>query len=518
MSTFLVYCFQASQLGFWMIDDAGISFAYSRNFALGHGLVSQPGMAPVEGFSNLLWVLLISPVFVLDLPYVVAVKLLSAFFVLGAGYLSVLALQRYAQVKSIWIFLILILLFSNPAFVIWTISGLENALYVFLIVVLFYRILSVDFSTSSLPSSASIALLVFLVGITRPDGILFLFAFPSFLLLVNRSLPSSGLVSKEVLGRHLVLYLVVVSLLFLGLCIFRFCYFGDLLPNTYYAKQGSIIVQLKELIFLDQKKLILFLEFAGHLGWFGALLFFMFIPYALRLIILGKETCFELLASLFFLLSFLIFLLLPRDWMGELRFATPVFVFLYMGLVLFIKRLSELASYRSVKILVVVFVFLYVAESIQIHGHRMEKFASNRIVPLERISRKAEKFNRLKEEYHLDGASILAPDLGGLLMGSNLRVYDLAGLCDKKIARTLYVDKKGLWDYIFNEIKPSFIEKHTPWTYFSMLESDERFYRDYVLLDNFEGMERGRIYNGAFVRREIVEKMRLNDSGRKSVK
>ena len=141
----------------------------------------------------------------------------------------------------------------------------------------------------------------------------------------------------------------VVSSLFLALCIFRSTYFDSLLPNTYYAKQGSILVQLKELIFLDRKKLMLFLEFVAHLGWCGAFLFFIFIPYVLRQSFLKKESCFELLIYIFLFLSFLIFLLLPRDWMGELRFATPVFIFLYTGLMLFTKKLYEMANYGSVK-------------------------------------------------------------------------------------------------------------------------------------------------------------------------
>ncbi len=46
--------------GAWQIDDAGISFAYARNLALGHGLVAQPGVIPVEGYSNPLWVFLLA--------------------------------------------------------------------------------------------------------------------------------------------------------------------------------------------------------------------------------------------------------------------------------------------------------------------------------------------------------------------------------------------------------------------------------------------------------------------------
>lgn len=45
---------------FWFVcDDAYISFRYARNWALGYGLVFNPGEAPpVEGYSNLLWVVL----------------------------------------------------------------------------------------------------------------------------------------------------------------------------------------------------------------------------------------------------------------------------------------------------------------------------------------------------------------------------------------------------------------------------------------------------------------------------
>ena len=44
----------------FLCDDAYISFRYARNLAEGHGLTYNPGDAPVEGFSNLLWVLLLA--------------------------------------------------------------------------------------------------------------------------------------------------------------------------------------------------------------------------------------------------------------------------------------------------------------------------------------------------------------------------------------------------------------------------------------------------------------------------
>jgi hypothetical protein len=63
----LVYVAHASLFHSWIVDDAGISFAYARSLATGHGLVAQPGAAPVEGFSNPLWTLLLASCFGLGL-------------------------------------------------------------------------------------------------------------------------------------------------------------------------------------------------------------------------------------------------------------------------------------------------------------------------------------------------------------------------------------------------------------------------------------------------------------------
>ncbi len=58
----LPYALLVARLDF-VTDDAYISFRYARNLAAGHGLVFNPGEAdPVEGFSNLLWVLAMAAV------------------------------------------------------------------------------------------------------------------------------------------------------------------------------------------------------------------------------------------------------------------------------------------------------------------------------------------------------------------------------------------------------------------------------------------------------------------------
>ncbi|HWM05717.1 MAG TPA: hypothetical protein VNP92_25535, partial [Actinophytocola sp.] len=46
--------------GRWIVDDAGITFAYARSITSGAGPVLQPGAEPVEGYSNPAWLLVLA--------------------------------------------------------------------------------------------------------------------------------------------------------------------------------------------------------------------------------------------------------------------------------------------------------------------------------------------------------------------------------------------------------------------------------------------------------------------------
>ena len=62
----------------WLCDDAFISFRFAQNFANGLGLLYNPGLAPIEGYSNFLWVLWLSLFELLDLDITVAAPVSSA--------------------------------------------------------------------------------------------------------------------------------------------------------------------------------------------------------------------------------------------------------------------------------------------------------------------------------------------------------------------------------------------------------------------------------------------------------
>jgi hypothetical protein len=104
-------------------------------------------------------------------------------------------------------------------------------------------------------------------------------------------------------------------------------------------------------------------------------------------------------------------------------------------------------------------------------------------VPLAVASRfGGEGFNHVAAALPEAKASLLTPDLGGVLLHSRLRVYDLAGLCDPVIARTLHEQPQALRDYVLGEVRPTFVHTQGAFTRASALHLDPRFARDYLPL------------------------------------
>ena len=110
----------------WFIEDAGISFAYARNFIHGHGLVPYVGGERVEGFSNPLWTLLVALFYAIGVDGWISAKVLGA--VLGIATLPLVwLLARKALGDSTTARGAALvgpaLLAASPQFVIWNTSG-----------------------------------------------------------------------------------------------------------------------------------------------------------------------------------------------------------------------------------------------------------------------------------------------------------------------------------------------------------------------------------------------------------
>lgn len=507
---FLLFLLHAALFGAWIVDDAGISFAYARNLAHGYGLVSQPGQPPVEGFSNFLWVLGLTPTFWLRLFHPVwTPKVLAAALTFGTFALLDRALFTLGGGRR-WVSLAALLFLAvNSGFVIWSVSGLENPLYAFLLTALFAlvveerRRLEAGEDPGARPGVWA-GVMAWALALTRPDGILFAVLYPLFWAISRRRRPSR---------RALAAYAAAFGGLFAAFLAFRYAYFGDLVPNTFHAKGGPGLATLRELLLLTgepaHQLADLAASVAGPLG-----LPALGIVALLGAFLAGRGRFSFALAepALFTAAAAAAFLLLPRDWMEEYRFATAFYPVFYAGVALLAREVGELLAPAERRQAGLAAGGLALVLALALFGPRSLLFAAAPTVPFAEVEEAfGHTYNRFAEKLGVAGTgSFLLPDLGGTLWTSNLRVVDLVGLCDPVISRTLKTDRPAFHDYVFERVKPTFIHVHEAWTLAAGLDTDPRFRRDYLPLIAYTdpvlykalGV---RFLSGDFIRRDVAE-------------
>jgi hypothetical protein len=485
-----IYLFLASYLRGWLIDDAGISFSYARNLAFGYGLVSQPGFPPVEGFSNPAWVFLLSIFARAGLDIAEIVKPLSAVLTSISIVVFYLAFRRLTDSK----FLALVALaglIAQPAFVIWSVSGLENPLLILLIAVLFNICLLSPTSVFAILAG----IISGLIAITRPDGILYI---PLYAILYPKYFKHTLLASFAIWSSYFV---------------FRLIYYGEILPNTYIMKADRKILSKDWLLTMwGRFKSIL-------LGLFGP----KYLAVAAIAVLLGVLVLLlwkrgidrrYLVIGAFLVISFGSYLLLPTDWMGEYRFATPLFPFFYLFITLMIADVFHLIiKIKNTPSLAagILLLFWLAAMYFVSYAPRLKEFANNPTVSFYGVQANFYRFTRYSAILNLNFPSVLLPDVGGALYYyPEIRIYDLGGLVDTIIARTLDHDQVEFYNYVFDVVKPDFIHVHGGWTYTARLEDDPRFRQEYIAISEYIDqamvIEFGdQKYSGDFVRRSLIK-------------
>lgn len=215
--------------GFFLCDDAFISFRYARHFADGDGLVWNVGER-VEGYSNFLWVVLLG----VFLKMGAQPEISSVVFGIASGLLLLAAVMllsaRVYGRRNLLIYFAPFALAANPAFTAWASGGLETMTYALLIFAGIASLLQVRRTEQETRWLLASSLIFALANLTRPDAPLFagvtaLFVFGEKLVKERRlplraaltwALPYAAIVATHLLWRH--------------------SYYGYWLPNTYYAK------------------------------------------------------------------------------------------------------------------------------------------------------------------------------------------------------------------------------------------------------------------------------------------
>lgn len=217
----LVY--QARFVGDWRVDDALITFSYSKNLGTGAGPVYSHGVR-VEGYSNFLWMVLLAPAYAVrrapDI-YLVS-RVLAYLFLAGVGVATYkLARMRAGRLAS---FAAVALLTTTTDVTRAALSGLETIPYTALLALGMWAYLAED------PRARRWSLWVFVAAaLMRIDGCAPLAGIVAFE--VARSIHEARF-SPRALSRWALGPLALYGLYFAA----RWGYYGMPLPATYYAK------------------------------------------------------------------------------------------------------------------------------------------------------------------------------------------------------------------------------------------------------------------------------------------
>ena len=198
-------------------EDSFITYRYARNAAGGLGVVYNPGER-VEGCTSLAWTLILAAFAKLRFPIPETGTVLS---LVSAGALLLLtaSLAWRSTDRRGWSFLVApALLAANGTFAYYAGTGMET---------LFFSLLllgAVALAASDRSHPSWLGLLLGLSAATRPEGA----GHAAVILLTLATFPSTR--------RRAAVASAIFGALLGALLLFRHHYYGDFLPNTYYAK------------------------------------------------------------------------------------------------------------------------------------------------------------------------------------------------------------------------------------------------------------------------------------------
>lgn len=417
-------------------DDSYISFRFVKNFVEGKGLVFNPGER-VEGYTNLLWVLILSLFYSMKMN----IENISQYLSMGFGILvlfqtfkisSLIELKgdskkgKSASQSSSYLFnfIPVVLMVLTGAFNFWAISGMETCMFMaYILAGIFYYIKNKNSDTPNYLFSV----FIFLASLTRPEGLYFFGLIMIHKIIISIKDNKGGFVKDIFSKKNLIMYAVYI--IPTGLFIlWRLSYYGYPFPNTYYAKTGFSAAYF-------DAGWIYFKNFFGAYMLYG-------VVFALPLFLLRKkENFFEI--SLMYLLTIaysVYIILVGGDVLKQFRFFLPILPLIY---ILFGKFLEDIAlqlrnKNSSGSLTTGLTMALGVSLLIGIFNYNSQK---------EAIKKDVETENGLVEKMKLAGAwfnkkqtqlgrplVLAATTIGAVSYFSDVIVIDMLGLTDETIA------------------------------------------------------------------------------------
>lgn len=251
---FVYFCFQTR----FVQDDAFITLRYVENFVNGNGLVFNIG-EKVEGYTNFLWLLVLSVFAVMGMNMIDISQYVSVGFGVmtlimtfkistlirlkdeeKTGKKSKLITGNTNSVKLLDLIPVILTAFVG-AFQYWSISGMETSMFTALSFLgIYYYLRDMD-----KPGIAyNYPLVLFLASLTRPEGMYVFGIIILHKIVMAFRKDKSGAIKELFSKDNLITYGVYVlpTILFM---LFRLSYYGYPFPNTFYAKTGFSAVYLE---------------------------------------------------------------------------------------------------------------------------------------------------------------------------------------------------------------------------------------------------------------------------------
>ena len=450
-------------------DDAFISYRYAKNWVDGHGLVFNPGER-VEGYTNFLWTILIGVFVKLGADPLVVSKVLG--FLASAGTIVVTArlaahVSRAAGApreapgelarghRGLVDGVAPLLLAAWTPFAYWTFAGLEGPLFAFLLTLAVERAVAERVATAGARDASqrrgrgvALGAILALLALTRPEGVLFFAVFIAARLLAERR---AGIVSAV---RGQLPFLIAFAALYAPYFIWRASYYGYLLPNTFYVRQGRSLAENLPLYKNGLLYLLAFLKEGGGILLAAPLVLAMRRPIAWSLALPAAV----LAVALLYLIP------VGGDSKIHFRFFVPVLpllcVFAEAALGTIVSG-AERAAVRASSHRTRILAFAVVAV-LALH------LASPSFAPPDKYEIDKTFFAMLAEggkwlaRNAPEGSTVACFAVGALPYYAGLPCYDLLGVTDARIAHgPLEAGKmtghgKTDWDYIL-EKRPTFI-------------------------------------------------------------
>lgn len=455
-------------------EDSYITFRFAKNLAHGYGFVWNIGEPPIEGYTNFLWLLICAFVYKIGLPLPVTSQILGICASIGTLYFTFKFANRIFKVDKIFALVPLAFLAFTGPFVHWTMSGMETVFFGFLLITGVYHF-ALYLDEKKFPNIFIAALVLFLATLTRPEG------FIIFGILCGIGFLRWA-IHRNYSFLHLLLFGVTYLIPFGVYLLWKYTYFGDILPNTYYAKTGGGIYQcIRGCIYVGYFSfhyiLPFLLVFALYL-WED--LPFMKKGLGIKSFIQNFTANTGVFTATMILLVYGLYLIYTGgDYMAMYRFVVPVLPFLHllMGLLFYLiyKKIEDQKSKRQAAIGVLIFVFfanlihslpiapyLYKKSEFQ-HGNylgvKIERWHTGR---LRTIGKFFQSYHKSYNESLATGA------IGAISYLADMKIYGMHGLVDpviahkkrgreKKLGLGYPGHEKGDIEYIFHEKKPTYL-------------------------------------------------------------